>query len=88
MFVVFVVVVAIAVAVAVAVAAAVVVFVVIVAVVVVVVFIVVVVVVANDRLEDAASCNISSGGSGLLQMVIWKNQPLENDHLDSVATCK
>ena len=35
---------------------------------------------ANDHLEDLAPCKWSSGGSGLLQMIIQRNRPLANDH--------
>ena len=43
---------------------------------------------ANDHPEDLASCKWSSGGSGLLQMIIQQIQPLANDHMEVQATCK
>ena len=50
--------------------------------------VVVVDVVTNDHLGNPASCNLSSGGTGLLQMVIWRDQPLANDHPEDMASCK
>ena len=35
---------------------------------------------ANDPPDDPASCKWSSGGSGLLEMIIRRDQPLANDH--------
>ena len=43
---------------------------------------------ANDHLEDPASCKWSSRGSGLLQMIIGRIRPLANDHPADPATCK
>ena len=34
------------------------------------------------------SCKWSSGGAGLLQMVIWRDQPLANNHSEGPASCK
>ena len=38
---------------------------------------------AYNHLEDLASCKWSSGGSGLLHMIIRRIKPLANDHLPS-----
>ena len=46
------------------------------------------VVVANNYLKDLASCNWSSGGSGLLQMIIQRIPPLTNDYPEDPASCK
>ena len=50
--------------------------------------VVVVDVVTNDHLGNPASCKLSSGGIVLLQMVIWRDQPLANHHLEDMASCK
>ena len=65
---------------------------------VVVVVVVVFVDVANDHLEDPASCMRSSeepglsqrlsGESGHLQIIFWRDRPLANDFLEGQATCK
>ena len=43
---------------------------------------------ANDHQEGPVSCKWSPGGTGLSQMIIWKDQPLANDHLEGPASCK
>ena len=43
---------------------------------------------ANDHMEGPATGKWSSGGSGLLQMIIWKFLPLANDHPEEPAFCK
>ena len=53
---------------------------------------------ANDHLEDPASCKWSSGGSGHLQIIIWWDRPLAmiiqriwplaHDHPEDLASCK
>ena len=55
---------------------------------VVVIVLVGVVVVANDHLEDPASCKRSSEESGLFQMIIQRTRPLANDQSEDLATCK
>ena len=52
----------------------------------------------NDHLEGlafckfssvwTASCKWSSRGAGLLQMIIWRIQPLANDHPEDPPSCK
>ena len=41
---------------------------------------------ANYHPDDSASCKCPSGGSGLLQMIIWRMRPLANDHPYDPAT--
>ena len=53
-----------------------------------VVVFVIIVVVANDHLEDPASCNWSSGVSSLSQLIIWRIRPLATDHLEDPASCQ
>ena len=53
-----------------------------------VVVVVIIVVVANDHLEDPASCNWSSGVSSLSQLIIWRIRPLATDHLEDPASCQ
>ena len=43
---------------------------------------------ANDHLNWQASCELSSGWTGLLQMIIRMAPPLANDHPDGPASCK
>ena len=43
---------------------------------------------ANDHPEGPASFKWSSGGAGLLQMMIRRDQPLANDHPEGPASCK
>ena len=61
---------------------------VIVAVIVVVVVVLVIVAVANDHLEDLASCKRSSKESRLLQLIIRRIRPPANDHPEDLTTCK
>ena len=42
---------------------------------------------ANDHPKDPAVCIWSSGGSGLLQLNIWRDRPLANDHPEGPASC-
>ena len=39
-------------------------------------------------LKVLAFCKWSSGGSSLLQMIIWRGWPLANDHPEGLASCK
>ena len=43
---------------------------------------------ANDLLEVQASCNWSSGGTGLLQLIFRRIRPLTNDHPEDPAFSK
>ena len=43
---------------------------------------------ANDHPDGPASCNWSSGWTGLLQIIIGMDRPLANDHSDWPAFCK
>ena len=43
---------------------------------------------ANDNSDRPASCNWSSGWTGLWQTIILMDQPLANDYLDRPAFCK
>ena len=43
---------------------------------------------ANGHPEGLASWKWWSGGTGLLQMVIWRGRTLANDHPEGPASCK
>ena len=43
---------------------------------------------ANYHPDGRASCKLSSGWTGLLQMIIRMDRPLANDHPDGPASCK
>ena len=43
--------------------------------------------VTHDNPEEPASCKWSSGGAGLLQIIIWGGRPLANDHPEGPASC-
>ena len=43
---------------------------------------------ANGHPEGPASYIWWSGGTGLLQMVIWRDRPFANDHSERPASCK
>ena len=40
----------------------------------------------NDDAEGPASCKWSSLGAGLLQMMIWRDRPLANGHLEGSSS--